>query len=332
MNKLFKTLILILYTFGLFAIVGLIAVFSNNGPAFKDYTEKSQDENIAVVTQVLEQRKSAKELSAEYEKSEYNVHFFIKKTNSSNLTDIYVYVAAETEEGIRYVQSTSAKSLEGSATVSSTIKVTNGSSKSSKFAVNEIIVEDENVTHLNRIPKAFYVKVAYKETVNKEKVQHELNFKVDYNKAKDSENYDSFEKRNVTENEIELKSDYISISFGKIYYEKSSSVKVAYNEFRLKSINIIKANLPSNVSISTIHIAVTAKITKTELVNSKYFSENVRLFDYQGTLVSPISNSRSCNLSDEYDVEKIYFDVTITLENGSVQHNQFYVVTAELSE
>ena len=122
--------------------------------------------------------KSAKELSAEYEKSEYNVHFFIKKTNSSNLTDIYVYVAAETEEGIRYVQSTSAKSLEGSATVSSTIKVTNGSSKSSKFAVNEIIVEDENVTHLNRIPKAFYVKVAYKETVNKEKVQHELNFKV----------------------------------------------------------------------------------------------------------------------------------------------------------
>ena len=56
------------------------------------------------------------------------------------------------------------------------------------------------------------------------------------------------------------------------------------------------------------------------------------LFDYQGTLVSPISNSRSCNLSDEYNVEKIYFDVTITLENGSVQHNQFYVVTAELSE
>ena len=142
MKRIEKILILILYTFGLFAIVGLIAVFSNNGPAFKDYTEKSQDENIAVVTQVLEQRKSAKELSAEYEKSEYNVHFFIKKTNSSNLTDIYVYVAAETEEGIRYVQSTSAKSLEGSATVSSTIKVTNGSSKSSKFAVNEIIVED----------------------------------------------------------------------------------------------------------------------------------------------------------------------------------------------
>ena len=332
MKRIEKILILILYTFGLFAIVGLIAVFSNNGPAFKDYTEKSQDENIAVVTQVLEQRKSAKELSAEYEKSEYNVHFFIKKTNSSNLTDIYVYVAAETEEGIRYVQSTSAKSLEGSATVSSTIKVTNGSSKSSKFAVNEIIVEDENVTHLNRIPKAFYVKVAYKETVNKEKVQHELNFKVDYNKAKDSENYDSFEKRNVTENGIELKSDYISITFGKIYYEKSSSVKVAYNEFRLKSINIIKANLPSNVSISTIHIAVTAKITKNELVNSKYFSENVRLFDYQGTLASNISNSRSCNLSDEYNVEKIYFDVTITLEDGSVQHNQFYVVTAELSE
>ena len=48
----------------------------------------------------FEQRKSAKELSAEYEKSEYNVHFFIKKTNSSNLTDIYVYVAAETEEEI----------------------------------------------------------------------------------------------------------------------------------------------------------------------------------------------------------------------------------------
>ena len=87
MKRIEKILILILYTFGLFAIVGLIAVFSNNGPAFKDYTEKSQDENIAVVTQVLEQRKSAKELSAEYEKSEYNVHFFIKKTSGQFSAD-----------------------------------------------------------------------------------------------------------------------------------------------------------------------------------------------------------------------------------------------------
>ena len=53
------------------------------------------------------------------------------------------------------------------AVTNQTIEIDNSEPQTDIKSKNDIIVEDENVTHLNRIPKAFYVKVAYKETVNK---------------------------------------------------------------------------------------------------------------------------------------------------------------------
>ena len=54
MNKLFKTLILILYTSAIFVVALLIVKSTNKGANFEKYTSKPYDDNIAVVTQVIE--------------------------------------------------------------------------------------------------------------------------------------------------------------------------------------------------------------------------------------------------------------------------------------
>ena len=86
MNKLFKTLILILYTSAIFIVALLIIKSTNKGANFEKYTSKSYDDNIAVVTQVIEKRSSKEETDTDYEKSEYDIHLFIKKL--SNFTDM----------------------------------------------------------------------------------------------------------------------------------------------------------------------------------------------------------------------------------------------------
>ena len=114
MNRLFKTLILVAYTFAIFAVAFIIVSLSDKGANFKDYSDKTGDENIALVTQVVEKRKNSKQTGTAYEESAYDLYFYIKKITSADLENIYIYVAVETEDGIQYVQSTSEKTLKGS--------------------------------------------------------------------------------------------------------------------------------------------------------------------------------------------------------------------------
>ena len=81
MNKLFKTLILILYTSAIFIVALLIIKSTNKGANFEKYTSKSYDDNIAVVTQVIEKRSSKEETDTDYEKSEYDIHLYILGMN-----------------------------------------------------------------------------------------------------------------------------------------------------------------------------------------------------------------------------------------------------------
>ena len=47
-------------------------------------------------------------------------------------------------------------------------------------------------------------------------------------------------------------------------------------------------------------------------------------------MVSDISNSRTVSLAEEYDVEKIYFNVEVELENKEVHTFKYYVLTSQL--
>ena len=88
--------------------------------------------------------------------------------------------------------------------------------------------------------------------------------------------------------------------------------------------------LGTSLPISKIKLEITAEITNKNLVNEKYFSKYVRLFVYEGSLVADISNSRTVSLADEYQVEKVYFNVEVELENKEVHNFKYYVLASNL--
>lgn len=332
MNRIFKTLILVVYTFAIFAIAFLIVSLSDKGANFKDYSDETADENIALVTQIVEKRKNSKQTETDYEESAYDLYFYIKKLTSADLENIYVYISVETEDGIRYVQSTSEKTLKGSSTVLSTISILNSSN--SDFAVNEVVEEDGVIKQINKIPEQIYVKVVYNKVVNDQKTPCELNCKIKYDDI-NKESFDGFEQRTIVTNsngstkKIDSKNDYVSIKFLKLPYNNDTT-KVPYSDYRFSSLTIEKTMLPTNVAISNVKIEVTAEATNEKIVNEKYFSKYIKLFVYEGSPVANIANSRTVSLAEDYEVEKIYFNIEVELENKEVAKYKYYVLTSEL--
>ena len=333
MNRIFKILILIVYTFAIFTVAFIIVSLTNKGPAFSEYSDKASDENIAVVTQVVEKRKNNKQTKTDYEESVYDLYFFIKKTSTLDLNDIFVYVAVETEDGIRYVQSTSGKELKGSTTITSTISITNSSA--GDFAVNEVTTEDDVVKHINKIPQTVYVRVSYDKVVDKQDIACELNYKFDYDDVT-KETFDDYEQRNivvsgsgVTQNIERKNNEFISIKFLKVPVETSSN-EIKYSDYRLVNVKKALNTLPEGTIISKLKIEVFAEITNESILTKEYFSKYVKLFVYEGALPADISSSRTSSLADEYKVEKIYFNVEIELSDGETANYKYYVLTKDL--
>ena len=334
MNRILKILILIVYTFAIFALAFFIVSITDKGANFKDYKENYKDENIAVVTQIIEKRQNKKQTKTDFEKSSYDVYFFVKKISSVEIKNLYVYVAAETEEGIRYIQSSSAKNMSSSTSVISTISVLNSTSNS--FAVNQVEEKDGVVTHINKIPENFYIKVAYEKVVSGETTNHELNYKIKYDDI-NKEKFEGFEKRDIltTKNDatdkIDPKNDYVEIKFLKLPKLDQESTE-DYNDYRISTLRIAKSKLPTNIAISKLKLEVTAETTNFSQSDTDHFSKYVKLFVYEGALVDNIPNSRTVSLAEAYKVEKIYFDIEVELENGKVEKFKYYVLTSELLE
>lgn len=333
MNRIFRILILIVYTFAIFAVAFIIVSLTNKGPAFSEYSDKAFDENIAVVTQVVEKRKNSKQTKTDYEESAYDLYFYIKKTSTLDLNDIFVYIAVETEDGIRYVQSTSGKELKGTTTITSTISITNSSA--GDFAVNEVTEENDVVKQINKIPQTVYVRVSYDKVVEKQDVACELNYKFDYDDVT-KESFDDYEQRNVvvsgsnTTQYIEYnKNEYVYLKFLKVPVETSSD-EVKYSDYRLSNVKIVKSILPEEIMISKIKIEVFAEITNELLLTKEYFSKYVKLFVYEGALAADITSSRTSSLADEYKVEKVYFNIEIELSDGETANYKYYVLDSNL--
>ncbi len=301
---------------------------------YDEYLDYSFDENIAVVTQVIEKRKNSNQTDTGYEESVYDFYFYIKKTSTLDLNDIFVSIVVKTENGIKYVKSTSGRNLEGATTILSTISITNSSA--GDFAVNEVTKEGDAVKHIDKIPQIVYVSVSYDKVVERQDVACELNYKFEYDDVT-KESFDDYEQRNIivssnnTTQYVEYKNDYVSMKFLKIPVVTSSDT-VKYSEYRLSNVKIVKNNLPANTSISKIKIEVFAEIGNEAMITKDYFSKYVKLFVYEGALAADITNSRTSSLADEYNVEKVYFNVEIELSNGDSANYKFYVLTSDLLE
>ena len=287
------------------------------------YSNYSYDENIAVVTQIIEKRSSKEETKTDYEKSEYDIHFYIKRITSLDIADLFVEVGVETTEGINYYQSDK-KSLEHSVTICSTIKFTNTNEK--KVAVNEIEINEKTgeITHINRIPKKLHIKLFYSVARNVTREPKELKYTIDYTGI-NTNGFEEFEKRDIESNQIAPFNDCLAIKFTrKVVEETDTSLK--YDEFKFGQLNIQTDKLPTNVSIEKVKIEVVGEISNKSKVNTEYFSNYISLFTYEGTLVANIANSRSVKVDIDYKVEKVYFRIFVELENGVKLNYNYYVL------
>lgn len=296
---------------------------------YDEYLDYSFDENIAVVTQVIEKRKNSNQTDTGYEESVYDFYFYIKKISSLDLTDISVSVDVKTKDVIKSSKTTKSKDLQGSVTIVSTIRI-------SDFLVNKVVIEEGKVKNISEIPELVYFKISYNKIVNEQVESCELNYKIKYDDIT-KESFDNYEQRQVvvsdnnTTQYVEYKNDYVLMKFLKIPVETSSDT-VKYSDYRLSNVKIVKSNLPANTSISKIKIEVFAEITNEAIITKDYFSKYVKLFVYEGALVADIMSSRTASLADEYNVEKVYFNVEIELSNGDSANYKFYVLTSDLLE
>ena len=298
-----------------------IITYDNN-----EYLDYSFDENISVITQIIEKRKNSKQTNADYEKSVYDLYFYIKKTSNFDLKEIHISVDVKTKEGIKSSKAQISKDLIGSSTIVSTISITN-------FLVNETLIEDDFIKNVNEIPKFLYFKISYNK-INNEKIEKcELNYKIKYDDVT-KESFDDYEQRQIVKNNndikyIDYKNDCVSIKFLKVPVEASSD-EVKYSDYRLSNVKMVKSNLPDEATISKIKIEVFGEIGNESLLTKEYFSKNVKLFVYEGALAADIMSSRTTSLADEYNVEKVYFNVEIELSNGDKVNYKYYVLTKDL--
>ena len=296
---------------------------------YDEYLDYSFDENIAVVTQVIEKRKNSNQTDTGYEESVYDFYFYIKKISSLDLTDISVSVDVKTKDGIKSSKSITSKDLQGPMTIVSTISITN-------FLVNKVVIEEGKIKNINEIPEFLYFKISYNIIVNEQVESCELNYKIKYDDVT-KESFNGYEQRQVivsssnTTQYVDYKNDYVSIKFLKVPVETSGDT-VKYSDYRLSNVKIVKNNLPANTSISKIKIEVFAETTNEAILTKDYFSKNVKLFVYEGALAADITSSRTSSLADEYEVEKIYFNVEIELDNGDSANYKYYVLTSDLLE
>ena len=296
---------------------------------YDEYLDYSFDENIAVVTQVIEKRKNSNQTDTGYEESVYDFYFYIKKISSLDLTDISVSVDVKTKDGIKSSKSITSKDLQGPMTIVSTISITN-------FLVNKVVIEEGKIKNINEIPEFLYFKISYNIIVNEQVESCELNYKIKYDDVT-KESFNGYEQRQVivsssnTTQYVDYKNDYVSMKFLKVPVETSGNT-VKYSDYRLSNVKIVKNNLPKESSISKIKVEVFAEIGNEAMITKDYFSKYVKLFVYEGALAADITNSRTSSLADEYNVEKVYFNVEIELSNGDSANYKFYVLTSDLLE
>ncbi len=294
---------------------------------YDEYLDYSFDENIAVVTQVIEKRKNSNQTDTGYEESVYDFYFYIKKISSLDLTDISVSVDVKTKDGIKSSKSITSKDLQGPMTIVSTISITN-------FLVNKVVIEEGKIKNINEIPEFLYFKISYNIIVNEQVESCELNYKIKYDDVT-KESFNGYEQRQVivsssnTTQYVDYKNDYVSMKFLKVPVETSGDT-VKYSDYRLSNVKIVKNNLPKESSISKIKVEVFAEIGNEAIVTKDYFSKYVKLFVYEGALAADITSSRTASLADEYEVEKIYFNVEIELDNGDTTNYKYYVLTKDL--
>lgn len=293
----------------------------------------SFDENIAVVTQIIESRSSKEQTKSNHEKSTYDIYFYIKKLTEYDIVNINAEVSVISKDGFGSEKSLDAKKLEGYTTILSTLNVLNTSTN--EFAINAVDVNEKNgkLIHINKIPEKIFIKVTYDVLVNDKLYPRELKYLINYEQV-NIKKFNDFEYRSVNSKIIDSKDDCLEIKFSKTSIEENEDIQ-ALDEFKFLKLTEIEENLPNNVKVKNIRINVVGEIGEKSMISSKYFKNYINLFTYDGTLMfysnnKSISNSRSVTVDKNYQINKIYFQIFAELDNGDTLNYNYYILSEDL--
>lgn len=327
MNKLLKTIIFIAYTFVIFLVAMLIINFTTGSRKFSEYTTTPYNDDITVNVQMLENRESNRVNKDKNEYSYYDLRLFVRKKENKAMQNIYAYACVESEGGYKYIQTTSAKTMGDGTWYNRTMYLLNSSTK---FAYNQVVTdEDGNKTHENFIPKTVYLKISYEiENDNDVFETRSLNYMFNYEEIKQND-YKDYEKRNVNEKDIAYANDVFKIKLTHQVEktpEDKNKTKKNVDKLVISNLEAVGANLPKNVSIENIDLAVEGVIENEEMI-TEGFSKYVRFFTYSGALMTsiPVNATRDISFDNKYQISKLYFTANILLSNGEKVTTKYYV-------
>lgn len=333
MNRLTKIIILTVYTLVLLA--GAIFIVSKNSvtKGFEEYQTTPYNDDIALNVQMYETRTTASENESDYEYTKYDLKMIVRKNLNTSISNVYTFVCVESEDGYKYTETSSAKKLDKGTWYNSSFSLTNSTQE---FAYRKVTKDDKgNVNFENFTPKTIYIKVAYDiEVVDEDGDEviedRTLNYKFDF-KELTHEEYNKYEKREVTSGDIDCKEEFIKLKFSKTLKEVSSTNKNEKITYSFDKVELLEDKLPKDVSVEKINIIVDAEVLN-KTSSSKYFSNYVRLFNYNGALQinKDIGTKRDCSLETSYGVEKLYFTIESLLSNGETVKTTFYIDVKDL--
>ena len=335
MNKIIAIICISVYTFLIFIGATTLISASSNKNEFKDYKEVPYNDELYVNVQVMEDRESKKENENNHEALYYDTYFVVTKKNvSDEITDLYAYLTIESNGKLRYTQTSYSTSIKATYTTYTYYRNTTMSllNTSNKYAYKEYIEEDEKEKVSSVIPETYYVRLEYnyKAEGTDEIVPKILKYKYD---AKKIHNFGTNVKGWSTTGGVLTDEEcpyLIEMAYSKNYKENN---EVQRDMYRMVTLDV-KDSFLGEETIKSMSVQAYAEINNKDMID-KGFDKYVKLFDYNGSgnTNKPkelIDCQRQTYLANEYNVEKIYFVMELTLSNGKKYKNTYYTTIDQL--
>ena len=347
-----KMVLIVLYTFVLFAA----SIFIINLSAFEtskenkyNYSNISRDENIQIVTKLVESRTRGDISSNKREKSTWKIDFQVAKYRpSATVSNIRLYASAETEEGemIYFEESeNSNSSYKGNPCISNksfysypkTTLTDTSIAKSSTYSTSK-----KAYTNSNTQLKTVWVRILYKVKVDGVEENKELKYYFVPSKTT-HEDFSSYNEvieaaQNMAPINVNDENGYYSIV---ITPTLSTSEEVLNDKIKITLTCDETKLIESEKFIQNANVTLFAKIKNDPSDTENYFEDYFTVVDLNGTFVNNKNlgswtenetkslNSfytSDCSINKEYEVSELYLIISYTNSEGITNFDRVKIV------
>ena len=339
-----KMVIIILYTFVLFAVSIFIinlSTFETTRENKYNYNNISKDENIQIVTKLVESRTKGNLESNKKEKSTWDLKFQIAKHNpSATVSNISLYASAETEEGeMIYFEKINQNKLDIKQAGFYTYSSLTYKSLEKSFSYKS---STKTYTPTNTQLAMVWVRVLYTVKIGEETTDKELKYYFVPSKPK-QEDFNSYNEVITTSQNMKevLVNDSNSYYTAKITPTLSSSEEVLNDKIKIKFEFDESKLLENKKYIQNAGLTLYAKIKNDPTDVENHFDDYFTVVDLSGAFVNTKNvgswteketgtlNSfyeSDVSIPKEYEVTELYLIVSYTTNEGVTNFDRYKIV------